>query len=97
MNLEWISRANSNYGEEVHRSRISGEWSNMIGYEMGSSPARVSTMAKTSLVENFKHERKDNMDINMATLFAREVLQRSCFLDNLKPSDKKPDLHKTPS
>ena len=36
-------------------SRISGEWSNMIGNEMDSSPVGVYTMAKTSSVENFIH------------------------------------------
>jgi hypothetical protein len=30
-------RANLGYGEEVHQSRILGEWINMIGYKMGSS------------------------------------------------------------
>jgi hypothetical protein len=33
--------ARLDYGEEVHKSRILGECSNMIGYEMGSSPAGV--------------------------------------------------------
>ena len=43
------------YGEKMHRSRILGEWSNMIGYKMGSSLARVYTTAKTCLMESFKH------------------------------------------
>jgi hypothetical protein len=42
-------------GEEAPRSRILGEWSNMIGYKLGPSMVRVYTMAKTSPVENFKH------------------------------------------
>ena len=46
------------YSEEVHQSRFLGGWSNMIGYRVGSSLARVCTTAKTSLVENFKHEWK---------------------------------------
>ena len=34
---------------------------------------KVHTLAKTSLVENFKHGwRKNGMDVNMATLSARE-------------------------
>ena len=34
-------RAGLHYGEEeVHQLRILGEWSNMIGYEMGSSTPR---------------------------------------------------------
>ena len=41
-----------NYCEEVHRPRILGEWSNMIGNEQ----AGVYIKAKTYLVENFKHE-----------------------------------------
>jgi len=48
-------RAGLDYGEEVHRSRISGEWSNMIGYDISSSHAEVYTTANTSLVENCKH------------------------------------------
>ena len=51
-------RASLNYGEEVHQSRILGEWSNTIGYEMGSSLARVYTTVKTSLVENFDMDEK---------------------------------------
>ena len=47
-------RVNLDYGE-VHITRILGEWSNMVGFEMGPSPAGVYTMAKTSLVENFEH------------------------------------------
>jgi hypothetical protein len=34
---------------------FSGEWSNMIGYKIGSSLAGVYAMAKTSLMKNFKH------------------------------------------
>ena len=82
-------RVGVDYGEELHRSRILGERSNMIAYKVGSSPARVYTMAKTSQVENFNHGWKNDLAINMATPFARGVLQRSSFLDNLKPSNKK--------
>ena len=35
------------HNEEMHQSRILGEWSNMIGYNMGSSPAMVYTTVKT--------------------------------------------------
>ena len=38
------------------QSRNLGAWSNKIGYEMGSLLVGVYIMAKTSLVENFKHE-----------------------------------------
>ena len=50
-------RVGLDYNEEVHRSRVDnlGDWSNMIGYKMVSSPVGAYTMAKTSLVENFKH------------------------------------------
>lgn len=43
------------YGEEVHELRILEEWSNMIGYGMGSSLAGVYSTAKAFLVENFQH------------------------------------------
>ena len=42
-------------------------------------------MVRTSLLENFKHESKNDMDANMATLFVRGALRRSSFLGNLKP------------
>jgi hypothetical protein len=48
-------RAGLNYGEEVHHSRISGEWSNMIGFGMNSSLAKVYTTPKTFAEENSKH------------------------------------------
>ena len=41
----------------------------MIGYEISSSLAGVYTIAKTSLVENFKHELKNDMIANMTTFF----------------------------
>ena len=70
----------------------------MSGYEMGSSLVGVYTMAKTSPVENFNHEWKNNnMIANMATFLARVVLCRSSFLSNLKPSYKKLDLQRTPT
>ena len=69
----------------------------MIGYEMGSSLIGVYTMAKTFLVENFKHKRKIDMDVNMTTLFDRGVLRRSSFLGNLKSSVKKLDVRRTPT
>ena len=46
----------------------------MIGYEMGSSLARVYTMAKTSPMKNFKLEWKNDTAANMATFFARGIL-----------------------
>jgi hypothetical protein len=85
-------RAGLNYGEEVHHSRISGEWSNMIGFGMNSSLAKVYTTPKTFAEENSKHGWKNDMVVNMATFFVREVLQRSSLLNNLKLSDKKLDL-----
>ena len=41
-------RVNLIYGEEVHQSRILGEWSNL-------SMVEVYTTVKTFLVEDFKH------------------------------------------
>ena len=41
--------------EEVHQSRNFGEWSNMVGYEMGSLLAGVYTTTKTPPAEYFKH------------------------------------------
>ena len=38
-------RAGLDYGEEVHKSRIIGEWSNLIGYTLGSSLVGVYTTA----------------------------------------------------
>ena len=40
-------RLGFDFGEEIHQSRILGEWSNMIGYDKGSSPTTVYTTAKT--------------------------------------------------
>ena len=65
----WVFRANLGYGDEVPWSRIFSGWSNMIGYKMSSSHARVYTMAKTSLVKNFKHNKKTDMATNVTTLF----------------------------
>jgi hypothetical protein len=50
-------------------SKNLGEWSNTIGYEMGTSPVKVYTTAKISLVENFKHELKNDTVAIIATLF----------------------------
>jgi hypothetical protein len=61
----------------------------MIGYKISSLPAMLYNMPKTSLVKNFKHELKNDMVANMATLFAKGVFWRSNFLSNLKPSSKK--------
>jgi hypothetical protein len=49
-------RTGLDFNEKVHRSRILREWSNMIGYQMGSSLVEVYTMAKTSPMKDFKHE-----------------------------------------
>ena len=50
-----ILRAGLDCGEEVHLLMILGEWSNMIGYKMGSASAGVYNAIKTSAVETFKH------------------------------------------
>ena len=59
---------------------------------MGFSLARVYIAEKTILMENFKCGFENDMDVNMATLFARGILWRWSFLSNLKPSYKKLDL-----
>jgi hypothetical protein len=41
------------HGEEMHQSRILGEWSNTIGYKVGSSPTMVYTTVKTYLEVKF--------------------------------------------
>ena len=56
------------YGEELHRSLILGEWSNMIGYEVGCSPAKVYSTAKTSPVGRTLSMNGKN-DMVAATLF----------------------------
>jgi hypothetical protein len=43
-------------------------------------------MVKTFLVENFNHGWKNDMVVNMATLFPKGVFWRSSFLDNLRTS-----------
>ena len=88
-------RADLDYGEEVQQSRTLGEWANLIGYKMGSSLAKVYTLTKISMVENFKHGWKIDMVVNMPTLFAKEVLWKSSFLGNLKPSNKNLGLRRT--
>ena len=57
----WLSleiRASLDFSDKVQRSKILVEWSNMIGYKMGSSLAMVYTTSKTSPVENFKLDEK---------------------------------------
>ena len=60
----------------------------MEQYEMGSWLAGIHTRPKVSPMQNFKHWIKYDMVVNMATLFVKEILQRSRLLDNLKPLDK---------
>ena len=70
----------------------------MIGYEMGSSPAVVYTTPKTSMVEDFKHEWKNDMVVcqHGNFFFARGVLWRSSLLGNLKPWEDKLDFQRIP-
>ena len=65
------------YGDEVQRSRNLGEWSNMIVYERGSSPAMMYTTSKTSPMDSFKRGWKDDMAIDMVEVVAMGVLWRS--------------------
>ena len=48
-------RVSLDCSEEVHRARILGEWSNMIGYIMGSSSSGVYARVGNSPVVNVKH------------------------------------------
>jgi hypothetical protein len=48
-------KAGLDCNEEVHRARILGEWSNMIGYIMGFSSFVVYARARNSPVVNGKH------------------------------------------
>ena len=79
-----ILKVGLDYDEEVH---------NVFGYEICSSLVGVYTMVKTFSVENFKHGRKNDMVVNMATfihfIFVRGILWRSNFSGNFKPLDKK--------
>jgi hypothetical protein len=67
----------SNHSGEVHWCRIIIEWSNIIGYMLGSSPVRVYTTA--NLGQDFSNEElsiyeyKNDMDANMATLLLGEL------------------------
>ena len=65
-----VFRAGLHNGEQVYRSRMLWEWSNTIGYEMGSSLVRVYTIANAFPVENFKHGWENDMAINMAIFLA---------------------------
>ena len=62
----------------------------MIGYKMGTLVAGVYT-----LVENFKHEWKNDMLANMTTFYWGSSPEVK-FLGNLKMSDKKLSLQRTP-
>ena len=81
-------RANFDYGDEVHQSRMLGAWSSMIGYITGFSLVGFYTMAETFLVENFKYGCKMSWLLDMTTI-PRGSLLMSSFVDNLKPSYEK--------
>lgn len=73
--LDGLLTADLDYDGEVHRSRTLGQWSNTIGCKMGTCPAGVYTMAKSSLVENFKCGWKNDIAANIAAFFVRGVFQ----------------------
>ena len=58
------------YGEDLHQLRILGKWSNMTGYELGSSPVGAYPTTKTSLVENFKQGCKSHGCQHSNTLYS---------------------------
>ena len=70
-------RVGLDYGEELHWSRSLGEWSNMIGYEMGSSERGGVTGGEFQAWRTWL--------ANMAVFFAREILWRAGLLGNLNP------------
>lgn len=52
----------------------------MISYEIGFTVIGIYNIAKTFLVENFKHRWETNMVANMATNFVRGIFWRFSFL-----------------
>ena len=52
----------------------------------------IDIMGKASPVDNFKHERKNGMDVNMVILLVRRVLQKVKFLGQSQTLSKKLDL-----
>ena len=75
------------YGEEVHHSRVGGEWSNMLGYEMDSSLAGIYTLVKEFLWWRISSmNEKNDMDASMVTFFARGLLRVPSFLGNHNPA-----------
>lgn len=54
-----------------HQTRC-GEWGNVIGHETSSAAIEVYAASKTSPVENFMRALKNDMVVNMPTLFVRE-------------------------
>ena len=93
-----VLRDGLHYGGEVHRSWILGEFKILIGQEQHSCPVVIYSAPKSPLVENIVHGwKKMTWMPTWRTLFRRGVLWRSSFLGNLKASDKKLDLRRTPA
>jgi hypothetical protein len=67
----------------------------MIGCKMGSSFVGVYITSMTSPMKTFKHGWKNNKVTNMATFLLGKFTERSSFLSNLEPSDKKLGLWRT--
>jgi hypothetical protein len=59
--------------KKMHRSRILGEWSNMIGHDMGSSPTRVYTTGQDFSSGELQAWMKNDIATTMETLFARSL------------------------
>jgi hypothetical protein len=49
----------------IDQSKVLGEWSTMIGYEMDTSPVGVYVVVKTSPVDNFEHGRENDTVVSM--------------------------------
>lgn len=77
----YLLRHGLDYSEEdMHRSRIWGEWSNMIGYEMDSSPPTIYTTP----MKKFQAWMGKKYSGQLSNTFATGVLQRSSFMSTLK-------------
>ena len=86
------------YGGEVHRSWILREFWNFIGWKWHSCLVVVCTMAKSPLVESFVHGWKKWHGCQRGDIFLKGGgLWKSSFLGNLKASNKKLGLRRTPT
>ena len=88
-------RAGLHYAWEVHRSWILGDFYNLIGREHNSCPVVVYSTAKSPLVKNM--DEKMTWMPTWRTLFRKELSGGEISWGNLKASDNKLDLRRTPT